>query len=314
MWLIDLEKLIFKARSLFTNERLKVANNIGRYSVSAVAGLYIVATPIGNLDDITLRAVETLKKVDYVAAEDTRHSQKLMNHLGVTARLIALHEHNEREKSQMLIDKVKEGHTIALISDAGTPLISDPGYFLVKLAREQGIKVVPIPGVSAVVTALSVSGLPSDRFVFEGFLPAKQGAKAKRLGDFLYESRTVIFYESPHRVADTLAVMGEVFGLERHLVVARELTKTFETIKGGALGDLIEWIGADANQQKGEFVLLLEGAIDSPDASTLDQDKMLALLMTELPIKKASKIVSEITGENKKDLYRRALEIQGRAV
>lgn len=276
------------------------------------AGLYIVATPIGNLDDITLRAVETLKKVDFVAAEDTRHSQRLMNHLGVTAKMMALHEHNEREKSQALIDKIKEGKSIALVSDAGTPLISDPGYFLVKLAREQGIKVVPIPGVSAVVTALSVSGLPSDRFVFEGFLPAKQGAKTKRLEAFLYESRTVIFYESPHRILDTLNVMNDVYGADRYLVVARELTKTFETIKGDGLGALCQWVESDANQQKGEFVLLLEGVADSPDASVADQDKMLTLLMAEMPIKKASKIVSELVGGNKKELYQRALEIQGR--
>lgn len=276
------------------------------------AGLYIVATPIGNLDDITLRAVETLKKVDFVAAEDTRHSQRLMNHLGVTAKMMALHEHNEREKSQALIDKIKEGKSIALVSDAGTPLISDPGYFLVKLAREQGIKVVPIPGVSAVVTALSVSGLPSDRFVFEGFLPAKQGAKTKRLEAFLYESRTVIFYESPHRILDTLNVMNDVYGADRYLVVARELTKTFETIKGDVLGALCQWVESDANQQKGEFVLLLEGVADSPDASVADQDKMLTLLMAEMPIKKASKIVSELVGGNKKELYQRALEIQGR--
>lgn len=277
------------------------------------ASLYIVATPIGNLDDITLRAIETLKKVDFVAAEDTRHSQRLMNHLGVTAKLMALHEHNEREKSQTLIDRVKEGKSIALVSDAGTPLISDPGYFLVKLAREQGVRVVPIPGVSAVVTALSVSGLPSDRFVFEGFLPAKLGAKTKRLDTFLYESRTVIFYESPHRILDTLKAMSEVYGADRYLVVARELTKTFETIKGDSLGALLEWAEGDANQQKGEFVLLLDGVADSPDVSSTEQDKMLTLLMAEMPIKKASKIVSELVGGNKKELYQRALEIQGRA-
>ncbi|UZE95569.1 16S rRNA (cytidine(1402)-2'-O)-methyltransferase [Alkalimarinus alittae] len=277
------------------------------------ASLYIVATPIGNLDDITLRAVEILKKVDFIAAEDTRHSQRLMNHLGVTARMMALHEHNERDKSQALIDKIKEGKSIALVSDAGTPLISDPGYFLVKLAREQGVRVVPIPGVSAVVTALSVSGLPSDRFVFEGFLPAKQGGKIKRLEAFLYETRTVIFYESPHRIVDTLEAMDEVYGSERYLVIARELTKTFETIKGDSLGALREWVDGDLNQQKGEFVLLLEGVVESPDVSTIEQDKMLTLLMAEMPIKKASKIVSELVGGNKKDLYQRALEKQGRA-
>ncbi len=277
------------------------------------ACLYIVATPIGNLNDITLRAVEIFKKVDFIAAEDTRHSQKLMNHLGVNTRLLALHEHNEREKSQALINKVKEGLNIALVSDAGTPLISDPGYFLVKLAREQGVRVVPIPGVSAVVTALSVSGLPSDRFVFEGFLPAKSGAKQKRLEFFQFETRTVIFYESPHRVLDTIKTMKDVFGGERQLVMARELTKTFETIKGGALDSLCEWVEGDPNQQRGEFVLLLEGVDDLPDVSTVDQDKMLGLLLVELPIKKASKIVSEITGANKKELYQRALELQGKA-
>jgi len=280
--------------------------------VNIEACLYIVATPIGNLGDITLRAVETLKKADLIAAEDTRHSQRLMNHLGVSARLLSLHEHNEREKSQAIIDKVKEGQSIALVSDAGTPLISDPGYFLVKLAQEQGVKVVPIPGVSAVVTALSVSGLPSDRFVFEGFLPAKSGNKQRVLELFKYESRTVIFYESPHRIVDTLEAMLTVFGEDRRLVLARELTKTFETIKGDSLGLLCEWVKSDANQQRGEFVLLLEGATDTPEESVVDQDKMLALLIAELPIKKASKIVSEITGANKKDLYQRALEMQGK--
>jgi len=280
--------------------------------VNIEACLYIVATPIGNLGDITQRAVETLNKVDLIAAEDTRHSQRLMSHLGVSTRLLSLHEHNEREKSQTIIDKIKEGQSIALVSDAGTPLISDPGYFLVKLAQEQGVKVVPIPGVSAVVTALSVSGLPSDRFVFEGFLPAKSGNKQKRLDLFKFESRTVIFYESPHRIVDTLEVMLTVFGENRRLVLARELTKTFETIKGDSLGQLCEWVKSDANQQRGEFVLLLEGATDVPEESEVDQDKMLALLIAELPIKKASKIVSEITGANKKDLYQRALEMQGK--
>ena len=276
------------------------------------ACLYIVATPIGNLGDITLRAIETLNKVDLIAAEDTRHSQRLMNHLGVNTRLLSLHEHNEREKSQTIINKIKEGQNVALVSDAGTPLISDPGYFLVKLAQEQGVKVVPIPGASAVVTALSVSGLPSDRFVFEGFLPAKSGNKQKRLDLFKFEGRTVIFYESPHRIVDTLEVMLTVFGENRRLVLARELTKTFETIKGDSLGQLCEWVKSDANQQRGEFVLLLEGATDTPEESVVDQDKMLALLIAELPIKKASKIVSEITGANKKDLYQRALEMQGK--
>ncbi len=276
------------------------------------ACLYIVATPIGNLGDITLRAVETLNKVDLIAAEDTRHSQRLMSHLGVSTRLLSLHEHNEREKSQAIIDKVKEGQNVALISDAGTPLISDPGYFLVKLAQEQGVKVVPIPGVSAVVTAISVSGLPSDRFVFEGFLPAKSGNKQRVLELFKFESRTVIFYESPHRIVDTLELMLTVFGESRRLVLARELTKTFETIKGDSLGPLCEWVKSDANQQRGEFVLLLEGAVDVPDESEIDQDKMLALLIAELPIKKASKIVSEVTGANKKELYQRALEMQGK--
>ena len=276
------------------------------------ACLYIVATPIGNLGDITLRAVETLNKVDLIAAEDTRHSQRLMSHLGVSTRLLSLHEHNEREKSQAIIDKVKEGQNVALISDAGTPLISDPGYFLVKLAQEQGVKVVPIPGVSAVVTAISVSGLPSDRFVFEGFLPAKSGNKQRVLDLFKFESRTVIFYESPHRIVDTLEVMLAVFGEARRLVLARELTKTFETIKGDSLGRLCEWVKSDANQQRGEFVLLLDGAVDVPEESVVDQDKMLALLIAELPIKKASKIVAEVTGANKKALYQRALEMQGK--
>jgi 16S rRNA (cytidine1402-2'-O)-methyltransferase len=270
--------------------------------------LYVVATPIGNLDDMTPRAVAVLKNVQVIAAEDTRHSSRLLAHFQIPTSTMALHEHNERELAPKIIVRIEGGEDVALISDAGTPLVSDPGFHLVRLAREQGIKVVPIPGVSAVMTALSVSGLPSDRFVFEGFLPHKSGARQKRLQTLAAEPRTLIFYEAPHRILDTLQDMAAVFGPQRHAVLARELTKTFETIKGAGLGELLEWVKSDANQQKGEMVVLVHGAPES-DSATSDAEaaRILKLLMDELPLGQASALAAKITGLKKKQLYRMGL-------
>ena len=283
--------------------------------MSIESALYVVATPIGNLGDISQRAVDVLSKVDLVAAEDTRHTQRLLVHLGIDAQLISLHEHNERGKSESLVRRIEGGESIALVSDAGTPLISDPGYFFVKTARELGVKVVPIPGASALVTALSASGLASDRFVFEGFLPAKEGAKKKKLETFLTEKRTVIFYESPHRIVSTLESMAVVFGGERRVVMARELTKTFETILSLPVNELLGVVKADHHQQKGEFVLLVEGVLEQAidrESINFDVEKSMAVLLKELPIKKAASVVAEMTGLPKKELYSLGLTIQGK--
>lgn len=266
--------------------------------------LYVVATPLGNLSDMAPRAVQILGQVECIAAEDTRHSQPLLRHFGIGTACIALHEHNERDKVAGLIERLMRGESIALISDAGTPLISDPGYPLVRAARERGINVVPVPGPCALVVALSVSGLPTDRFVFEGFLPAKQSARVQRLQILASETRTLVFYESTHRILETLGDMVHVFGVAREVVVARELTKTFETVRGGALEEIIAWMSADANQQKGEFVILLHGATppahDELDAET---QRIAALLAEALPSKDAARLTAAITGRRKNELY-----------
>ncbi|MCA1805264.1 MAG: 16S rRNA (cytidine(1402)-2'-O)-methyltransferase [Xanthomonadaceae bacterium] len=275
--------------------------------------LYIVATPIGNLDDISQRALQVLAKVDRIAAEDTRHSQRLLGHYGIRTPLGSLHEHNERQKVEGLLAELEQGLSIALISDAGTPLISDPGFPLVRAARERGIRVVPVPGCSAAICALSAAGLPTDRFVFEGFLPARGGQRENRLRELAGESRTLVFYESSHRILDSLASMAEVFGEARRAVVARELTKTYETIRDGTLAELLEWMRADAQQQKGEFVVLVEGAparaSDALDAAT---ERVLATLLEELSVKQSATLAAKLTGVAKKRLYERALELQGK--
>jgi len=270
--------------------------------------LYIVATPIGNLDDITLRARDILSEVDAIAAEDTRHSRSLLNHLGINTPLFAVHDHNEEQKSQSIIERLQRGESIALISDAGTPLISDPGYRLVRAAHQAGQQVCPIPGASAMVTALSVCGLATDRFCFEGFLSAKSGTRRDQLKKLTDESRTLIFYESSHRVVATLIDMVEIFGREREATLARELTKKFETIKQSTLSDLQEFVAGDANQQKGEFVLLIAGE-KAEQVGTLDSEsrRIVELLGNELPVKQASKLAAEITGRKKRELYQHLL-------
>ena len=276
--------------------------------------LYIVATPIGNLSDISQRALDVLTTVDLIAAEDTRHSKKLLSHYGINNRLIAFHDHNERKAAQGLIEKLIRGESIALISDAGTPLISDPGYYLVKLARDAGISVLGIPGPSSLITALSISGLATDRFVFEGFLPAKSQERKARFQSSADESCTVIFFESSHRILASMLDMLETIGENRSVVVARELTKLHETVLSGSLADVVECLQSDKNQQKGEFVVLLAAATNNKTSHEVDAEagRVLGLLMKELPLKKAAKLTSEITGVAKNSLYKKGLEANER--
>lgn len=275
--------------------------------------LFVVATPLGNLSDISQRAIDTLREADLIAAEDTRHSGRLMRHLGVDRPMMALHDHNERDRVAQLIQRLERGERIALISDAGTPLISDPGFVLVREVRAQGYPVVPVPGACALIAALSVAGLPTDRFVFEGFLPAKPNQRLERLGALKSEPRTMVFYEAPHRVLEMVEALAEVFGPERRAVVARELTKTFETIQDGTLAELTAWMQADPNQQRGEFVVLVAGAPEVADgASTeLDVDQLLLALLEELPVKRAAAVAARVSGLKKNDLYKRALALKG---
>ena len=273
--------------------------------------LYVVATPIGNLQDISARALETLGRVALVAAEDTRQSRKLLAHYGIDTPLLSLHEHNEREQMRSLLDRLAGGENIALISDAGTPLISDPGFHLVRSARAAGIPVVTVPGASACIAALSIAGLPTDRFVFEGFLPSKHAARCRRLEALKDEPRTLVFYESSHRVRESLSDMVTVLGGEREAVLARELTKTFETSRGGTLQALLDWLSGDDNQQRGEFVVMLHGRPER-EAGSLDagERRVLEVLLEELPLKKAAALASRITGVSKNRLYDAGLELK----
>ena len=267
--------------------------------------LYIVATPIGNLQDITQRALDTFAQVDLIAAEDTRHSGLLLSHYGIKKPFFALHDHNEQEKAHILVEKLKQGSHIALISDAGTPLISDPGFHLVRQCREAGIRVVPLPGACAAITALCASGIASDRFCFEGFLPAKSKARKDKLENIAEEDRTLIFYESTHRILDTLEDMQSVLGEERYIVLAREITKTWETITGNTIKNLREWLLEDPNRTKGEMVLIVEGKpkSDNNDKISSQAVKALELIAEELPLKKAAAIVAELYGYKKNALY-----------
>lgn len=273
--------------------------------------LYVVATPIGNLGDMSPRACEVLAGVDRIAAEDTRHSMALLRHFAIRTPMLSLHEHNEREKSRYLLELLQAGESIALISDAGTPLISDPGYPLVSQARQAGIEVVAIPGPSAVAAALSISGLPTDRFVFEGFLPAKQQGRIKRLQELADESRTLVFYESSHRIVACLKDMAQVFGAGRDALVARELTKMHEQVCYQTLGVLVEWIQQDPNRQKGEFVVSVHGAQGQPLAGQ-EVTRILGILLEELPLRQAAALAARITGLNKNALYKEALTMSGK--
>ncbi len=274
--------------------------------------LYIVATPIGNMGDITERALQTLREVELIAAEDTRHSARLLNHHAIKSHCIALHEHNERNASAGLIKRLEQGDSIALISDAGTPLISDPGFYLVREVQQAGYRVVPIPGASALIAALSVAGLPSDRFSFEGFLPSKREARRRTLEKLSQETRTLIFYESTHRIFDSLHDMAEIFGAQRQAAVVRELTKTFETVHRAELGALCEWMAADDNQRRGEFVVLVHGAEPSQSLERveIDPQALLIELMALQPPKKAAAIVAKLTGLKKNALYELGLRLK----
>jgi len=271
--------------------------------------LYIVPTPIGNLGDITQRALSVLQQVDLIAAEDTRHTGLLLQHFAINARLFALHDHNEQQKSETLLAKLKEGQSIALVSDAGTPLINDPGYHLVRTCREAGIRVVPLPGPCAAIAALSAAGLPSDRFCYEGFLPAKSKSRIDALKNIEQEPRTLIFYESTHRLLDSLQDITSVLGESRYVVLAREITKTWESIHGAPVGELLAWVKEDENRRKGEMVLIVEGFKATDDeALPADALRTLALLQAELPLKKAAALTAEIHGVKKNALYKYAIE------
>ncbi len=272
--------------------------------------LFIVATPIGNLEDITHRALRILAEVDLIAAEDTRHSQRLLQHYDISTRLTSLHDHNESQRAIQLIEKLKLGQNIALISDAGTPLISDPGYSLVSQCREAGVKVVPLPGPCAAITALCAAGLATDRFKFEGFLPVKAVAKQQALQRLLTETSTSVFYESPRRVADTVRQIVAELGENRQMVVAKELTKTFETFYSGNAQACLIWLEADVNHQRGEFVLIIAGEKQDQTEVSVDALNLLKLLMKELPLKKAAAVTAEHYHLKKNHLYQLGLELK----
>jgi 16S rRNA (cytidine1402-2'-O)-methyltransferase len=276
---------------------------------SRAGTLYVVATPIGNLDDMVPRAVRTLQTVAVIAAEDTRHSARLLAHFDIKTPAVAYHDHSDEHRTAQLIARLLAGEDVALISDAGTPLVSDPGYRLVRTARQHGIRVAPIPGACAMIAALSAAGLPSDRFAFEGFLPAKQVARKSQLESLAADTRTLIFYEAPHRILETLQDMLSLFGAEREVVIAREVTKTFETIKGDSLAAIVDWVAADSNQQRGEIVLLVQGAAKPENADmSAEHMRVMNVLLEELPVKQAAAIGAKITGLKKNFLYDWALK------
>lgn len=276
-----------------------------------MSSLYIVATPIGNLDDMTLRAIQVLRDVDVVAAEDTRHSRSLLDHFGITTRLVSYRDHNEEASTQGLLTLLAEGQSIALISDAGTPLISDPGYRLVQAALSRGMQVIPIPGASAVIAALCVSGMATDRFSFEGFLPAKQVARQSVFKALQQETQTLVFYEAPHRIRDALLDIGIVMGQDRRVTLARELTKRFEQIWHGPVSEAIAHIDARSIPERGEFVLLVAGMSSvKPSVDQVEARRLMALLLPEMPPRRAAEIVSQITGEKKKIMYELAVEMR----
>ena len=277
------------------------------------AQLFVVATPIGHLDDMTYRAIDVLKSVKLIAAEDTRTSIQLLKHFNINTPLTACHDHNESNKIQQLVDRLLAGEDIALISDAGTPLISDPGFKLVRAAQEKQIKVVPVPGACAAIAALSSVGLPSDRFSFEGFLSSKSSQRLLQLNKLKDETQTMIFYEAPHRILDSVKDMAEVFGGDRPVGFAREITKTFETIKKMTLAELVEFVGNDHHQQKGEIVLVVGGAAQEKDLEQEKLDQLLQRLLQDLSVKAASQLAADLTGIKKKIAYQRALELTDKA-
>lgn len=273
--------------------------------------LYVVATPIGNLQDISLRALDVLKSVDAIAAEDTRHTSGLLNHFGISKKLIAVHEHNEHQSAEKLLLQLNTGESIALVTDAGTPGISDPGAVVVDLVRKAGIKVVPVPGASAVIAALSASGITQNGFLFHGFLPASGAARRKQLEALKAQAVTLVFYEAPHRILECVADLCLVLGADRRITFARELTKTFETFYSCNLGEAVAWLEADTNRQRGEFVLLVEASTQKEaDAIPEGAVRVLKLLLAELPLKQAVKLATDITQLKKNDLYEFALQLK----
>lgn len=269
----------------------------------AAGTLHVVATPIGNLGDLSPRAQEVLRDVAAICAEDTRRSGQLLSHFGIATPLLALHEHNEEAIAERVVARLLRGESLALVSDAGTPLVSDPGYRLVRAARAAGVRVSPVPGACAAIAALSVAGLASDRFAFEGFLPAKAAARRERLRQLAAEPRTLVFYESSHRIVETLEDLVSAFGAGRPAVLARELTKLFETVLDGGVAELLAAVRADDNQRRGEFVLVVEGAGDDADAQLAEGQRVYALLSAQLPPSAAARLAAEITGAPRKALY-----------
>ena len=269
----------------------------------AAGMLHVVATPIGNLGDLSPRAQEVLRGVAAICAEDTRRSGQLLSHFGIATPLLALHEHNEEAIAERVVARLLRGESLALVSDAGTPLVSDPGYRLVRAARAAGVRVSPVPGACAAIAALSVAGLASDRFAFEGFLPARAAARRERLRQLAAEPRTLVFYESSHRILETLEDLVSAFGAQRPAVLARELTKLFETVLDGGAAELLAAVRADDNQRKGEFVLVVEGAGDDADAQLAEGQRVYALLSAQLPPSAAARLAAEITGAPRKALY-----------
>lgn len=274
--------------------------------------LYVVATPIGNLGDLSARAREVLSRVQLIAAEDTRHTRQLLQAFGIDTALTSLHEHNEMHKSEALISRLLAGESIALVSDAGTPLISDPGFDLVANARARGVSIAVVPGPCAAIAALSIAGLPTDRFVFEGFLPAKSAARVSRLRELVSEARTMIFYEAPHRLFEVLRDLAAEFGAERAASVSRELTKRFETTYTGTLGQLGEIAEKNADMARGEIVIIVSGnTAQASSAQSFNADQLLRTLLEELPPSQAAKIAAKLTGEKRSDLYARATQLSG---
>ncbi len=272
--------------------------------------LYVVATPIGNLRDITLRALDTLKSVDAIAAEDTRVSRKLLAHFGIQVDLISAHEHNEREAAQRLVALLSQGKSVALISDAGTPAISDPGAIIVAQARAAGFRVVSIPGASAITTAIAAAGLQSGSFCFHGFLPARKGDREKKLADLKAQRELQVFYEAPHRIVECVASIAAVFGGDRRIGIARELTKLFEQVHVCRLDEAVAWLEQNENHRRGEFVLLVEGGPEADAQGESDPQRVLGILLEELPLKQAVGLAAEITGIKKNALYEKALKLK----
>jgi len=274
--------------------------------------LYVVATPIGNLADFSYRAIEILKMVDLIAAEDTRHVKMLLQHYAINNKLISVHQHNEEQVAPGLIEKIKQGQNIALVSDAGTPLLSDPGMPLVRMAKQQGVEVSPIPGACALIAALSVSGLPVTRFTFEGFLPRTSSARKAFFGTKKNETATWVFYESSHRIVASLEDLAAIFSADRCVVVARELTKMYETVVNDSLANVLQQVKSDTNMQRGEFVVLVEGAVIEKNKAELtdEQLRVLMVLLKECSIKSSVAMAVEITGARKKLLYQAALDLE----